>query len=455
MLRNLSPGYLLTLLVADALIITAGLLGAWYLRLHVQIGAYAPEGALVPPVWMFAAAVSLWIFALGQAGVYQPQTDAISALRRLLIGHGLGALLLLGLIYVAYRDFSRLQAFYVVALTGGGLLLHRGLLWYLADSSSEKRRVLIVGVDDHAQRVGQTVQAHEWARLALVGYLQPNGQPPADGIAARICGTLADLETVVEREAVDEVVIAARWFDDAVFDDVARVARALQQQAVNIRIAPDYADLAYFHLSAEDFGGIPLIGVRYAILSPGQRLVKRLLDVLIALLVLLLSWPLFLLIALAIRLDSRGPAIFGQQRVGQYGRRFTMLKFRTMHITQPVRIIAKQRHDPRVTQVGRWLRRTSLDELPQFINVLRGQMSVVGPRPEMPEYVEKYEWWQRKRFEVPQGITGWWQINGRADRPMFENIEDDLYYIRHYSLWLDLQIMLRTVWVVLTGRGAY
>jgi lipopolysaccharide/colanic/teichoic acid biosynthesis glycosyltransferase len=115
----------------------------------------------------------------------------------------------------------------------------------------------------------------------------------------------------------------------------------------------------------------------------------------------------------------------------------------------------KSPNDPRVTRVGAFLRRTSLDELPQFYNVLRGEMSVVGPRPEIATLAEQYEWWQRKRFEVPQGITGWWQINGRSDRPLRQHIEDDLYYVSNYSLWLDLQILLRTVIVVLTGRGAY
>jgi lipopolysaccharide/colanic/teichoic acid biosynthesis glycosyltransferase len=172
-------------------------------------------------------------------------------------------------------------------------------------------------------------------------------------------------------------------------------------------------------------------------------------------------------IALLIRLDSPGPVLFRQQRVGENGRLFGMFKFRTMVAeaeslqdqvlvtTQDGQVIHKHKHDPRVTRIGLFLRRYSLDELPQLFNVLRGEMSLVGPRPEMPWLVDRYAPWQRKRFAVPQGITGWWQINGRSDKPMHLNTEDDLYYVYNYSLWLDLRILMMTPLAALRGRGAF
>jgi lipopolysaccharide/colanic/teichoic acid biosynthesis glycosyltransferase len=186
----------------------------------------------------------------------------------------------------------------------------------------------------------------------------------------------------------------------------------------------------------------------------------------------ILSTPFFLpfigLIALAIRIDSSGPVFFHQPRVGENGRIFKMIKFRTMvedaeqmrniveDVNEQGKIIQnKSRHDPRITRFGRFLRRTSLDEIPQIFNVLRGDMSLVGPRPEMPHLVDQYEPWQRARFAVPQGMTGWWQINGRSDKPMNLNTEDDLYYVKNYSIWLDLKILARTVWVVVRRKGAY
>lgn len=233
----------------------------------------------------------------------------------------------------------------------------------------------------------------------------------------------------------------------------------LERNPVNIRIAPDYSELAYFNARPEDFNGITLISLRESILTPAQRIVKRLFDIVFASLMILFTLPLWGVIAIAIRRDSPGPIIFRQQRIGMHGRRFTIYKFRTMYVNAD-RVIdtaefRKMEDDPRVTRVGHLLRRTSLDELPQFINILKGDMSVVGPRPEVIWLASDYEWWQRKRYEVPQGLTGWWQVNGRSDKPMRFHIEEDLYYVRHYSLWLDMQIIAKTVISVFTGKGAY
>jgi len=173
------------------------------------------------------------------------------------------------------------------------------------------------------------------------------------------------------------------------------------------------------------------------------------------------------LIAIAIRLDSPGPILFKQERIGENGRPFTMYKFRSMYVDAEERlkevirrdengnVLYKTPNDPRVTRVGRFIRRTSLDELPQLFNVLKGDMSLVGPRPELPWLVEKYENWQRKRFAVPQGITGWWQVNGRSDKPMHLSTEDDLYYIQNYSILLDIIILWKTLTAVLKRRGAF
>lgn len=187
--------------------------------------------------------------------------------------------------------------------------------------------------------------------------------------------------------------------------------------------------------------------------------IKRLLDVVVALVGLVACAPLFLVIALLIKLDSPGPVFFGQARVGYRGRIFRMVKFRTMAAGSERAVptgVHKRPDDPRVTRVGRWLRRTSLDELPQLINVLRGEMSLVGPRPEVVEIVlERYQPWQYQRFLVPQGLTGWWQVTGRSTKVMHQHTEDDLYYIAHASLWFDLEILLRTIPAVLRGHGAF
>jgi exopolysaccharide biosynthesis polyprenyl glycosylphosphotransferase len=452
MIRPLKLQYLLFFIVSDMLVICGALVLSAYLRVTLEIGISGPNTAFATPTLLFAIASIIWLIAFWQANVYSPHHHLRHHLRRILTGHSMAALLFLGTLYVVYRDYSRLQAFYFIAISLLGVIVHRAIAHLLmrVGVSSSARRVLIVGDNAYARQIGATIAAHRWANLHLVGFI---GDEPTS--ANDVLGTIDRLDELVAQYEVDEVLIYIRWFNDAVFERVAEIVRVLQGQAVNIRLAPDYTDLAYFYLTTEDFSGIPLIGVRDAILTPLQRVVKRAFDLVFASVVLLLTWPVLLLIGLAIRLDSPGPAIFRQLRVGQYGRPFMMLKFRTMQdgAHQPDK---PSRHgDSRVTRVGAFLRRTSLDELPQLINVLRGEMSIVGPRPELPQFVEKYEWWQRKRFELPQGMTGWWQINGRAERLMYQHTEDDLFYIRHYSFWLDMQIVLRTILVVFTGRGAY
>jgi lipopolysaccharide/colanic/teichoic acid biosynthesis glycosyltransferase len=174
-----------------------------------------------------------------------------------------------------------------------------------------------------------------------------------------------------------------------------------------------------------------------------------------------------LIIAILVKLDSPGSIILKQNRIGENGRIFSMYKFRSMvdgaeklqkqinRVDENGHVIHKHADDPRITRIGRILRRTSLDELPQLFNVLKGDMSLVGPRPELPWLVTQYQPWQHKRLAVPQGMTGWWQVNSRSERTLHLHTEDDIYYIQNYSLWLDLYILLKTPWVVLRGKGAY
>jgi exopolysaccharide biosynthesis polyprenyl glycosylphosphotransferase len=236
---------------------------------------------------------------------------------------------------------------------------------------------------------------------------------------------------------------------------------------VHVRVVPDYFSLALYRATVDDFGGLPMINLRDPALNDVQRLVKRIFDLTLGGFLFVLVAPWLLLIGLLIWLDSTGPIILRQQRVGENGRLFAMYKFRSMvdgaerlqaqvnEVNEKGQLIHKKANDPRVTRIGRVLRRTSLDELPQLLNVLKGDMSLVGPRPELPWLLDQYQPWQHKRLAVPQGMTGWWQINSRAEKLMHLYTEDDIYYIQNYSLWLDIYILLKTPWVVVRGKGAY
>ena len=205
-----------------------------------------------------------------------------------------------------------------------------------------------------------------------------------------------------------------------------------------------------------ELDGIPIYSLGIGSISGWSKILKRAMDFTFSLIGIIISLPLWIIIPISIKLDSRGPVFFIQERVGEKGRIFNMLKFRTMRSdVHPFDYAPRSPDDPRITRVGRVIRRMSLDELPQLINVLKGDMSLVGPRPEMPFIVKKYQDWQRKRLEVKPGITGLWQIMGRKDLPLHENLEYDFYYIKNQSLLLDFVILIKTIPQVLLGRGAY
>jgi exopolysaccharide biosynthesis polyprenyl glycosylphosphotransferase len=265
-------------------------------------------------------------------------------------------------------------------------------------------------------------------------------------------------------QQIDDVVIAlpirahemVRWLSTILYD-----------LPVKIWVIPDYFQLALHKATIDEFAGIPMLDLRAPALTDYQRLVKRGFDLAVVLFLLPLSLVIMLFSAIAIRLEGPGPILFRQKRVGENGRVFEMIKFRTMipnaedqrsmveSFNEVGQLIHKSRSDPRVTKVGKILRKTSIDEIPQIFNILKGEMSLVGPRPELPYLVEQYEPWQRKRFAVPQGMTGWWQVNGRSDRLMHLHTEDDLYYVQNYSLLLDILILIKTVGILLRGKGDY
>jgi exopolysaccharide biosynthesis polyprenyl glycosylphosphotransferase len=233
---------------------------------------------------------------------------------------------------------------------------------------------------------------------------------------------------------------------------------------VVIRVAPDVLDIFLVRSTVTDLWGLPLLSIREPGITGMRWLLKRALDLCLAGALLALVAPLLALIAVALYLESGRPVLLRQARVGEHGRVFHMFKFRTMFPPGDEEegvgpaasgVPLKRPHDPRVTPLGAYLRRTSLDELPQLVNVLRGEMSLVGPRPELPWIVERYEPWQHARHVVPPGMTGWWQVNGRSELPLHLNTQLDLFYIQNFSVLLDLRILARTVGAVIRGRGAF
>jgi exopolysaccharide biosynthesis polyprenyl glycosylphosphotransferase len=252
----------------------------------------------------------------------------------------------------------------------------------------------------------------------------------------------------------------------------ARISNLLMECAsrdVGVRVVPDFYDLSLNQVDILDVNGIPLIGMREAELSGSNLVLKRAIDIVLATILLLGLLPLLLVVAILIKLDSPGPILYTRTRVGRDGRLFTFLKFRSMRQDADKQLeniihldearsdgrIFKVRDDPRLTRVGRWIRRASIDELPQLLNVLHGEMSLVGPRPPFPHEVEKYEDWHRRRLDVVPGITGLWQVSGRSNLTFDEMALLDIWYIENWSIGLDLRILFRTIPAVALGTGAY
>ena len=316
-------------------------------------------------------------------------------------------------------------------------------------------RTLIVGADRYVQKAIDRLQSDPNKKYEILGILD-DAHSPGDSLYGQpVLGKVNDLPECAKTLAVDEIFFADPKVEKRnLLNLVASCGETTSIRQYNILtdLFGVITDHAFF--DADD--DIPFKVLKQGGLSPFEQMLKRGLDICIASAMLLCALPFFPIICILIRVSSRGPAIFRHKRIGINGNPFIMYKFRTMYKEvneyeeAPIRV-----DDPRILTIGRWLRRTSLDELPQLWNVIKGEMSMVGPRPEMPFIVESYEPWQRRRLSVLPGITGLWQISGRKDRPLHSNLEYDFYYIQNQTLLFDIIILLKTFPVVLFGKGAY
>jgi exopolysaccharide biosynthesis polyprenyl glycosylphosphotransferase len=438
-------------------------------------------------VYLAATAVApvVWLGVLALAGGYE--------LRHLEDGPGdwrhvleAGALLLgvVGLLTWATplqvpRDYVLLFVFLAGALTLSGRLCRRRALRTRRRRGECIQRVLAVGQPLAVRRLAQRLALNSHPATVLVGCCLAEQAPdrpgaePGGGPAGRrgeapvpVLGGLDDVPAAVCLVGADTVaVLPCPELDDSV---VRRLAWALEGRARHFVVVPGLAEVAFPRLTVRPIGGLPVLHVQRPRLSGPGWLAKGVLDRTVAFVALMLTAPLMLAIGLAVRATTPGPALFRQTRVGLDGRPFTFLKFRTMHVdAERLRdglaqyninadgLLFKVRGDPRVTAIGAVLRRSSLDELPQLFNVLIGQMSLVGPRPALPEEVARYSDDVRRRLLVRPGMTGLWQVSGRSDLPWEEAIRLDLRYVDNWSLGLDLAILSRTVSAVLHGAGAY
>ncbi|HEY0757447.1 MAG TPA: sugar transferase [Ktedonobacteraceae bacterium] len=327
-----------------------------------------------------------------------------------------------------------------------------------------ERRLLVVGSGRLGKMIMQHIAATPNLGYSIVGFLHDTHEASGDFGRFRMLGTLDDLAMVIRTFQVDEVIIA---LPSNLHQQTIRSVRLCERLGASFMLVPELYELSLSRIDMVAIEGIPLLGIRQMQINPIQRAIMRATDIVGALLVLILGSPIWLCFALLIKLTSSGEVVFSQPRVGANERLFKCYKFRSMYKdaeqmqgallaqNEAQGPIFKMRDDPRVTRIGKFLRRTSLDEIPQLFNVIKGDMSLVGPRPPLLKEVAQYEDWQKGRLTVKPGLTGLWQVRGRSDLSFDEGVLMDLYYIENWSLRLYYHILLRTVPAVLFSRGAY
>lgn len=467
-------------MASDAGIVLVGFYLAYWLRYSMHLGGEVAEFRQQPLSFFQGKIVLLMILTVllfQIRGLYRMPRWTTLLDEASGIAGGATTAMALVILYSFLQQFypSRLIFIYAWAIIIALLVAKRWLvriarerLWLRGIGVD---RVVIVGTGRAGQRVMQYLLGQPQLGYQVVGYVDDD--PPADDWAIatqrrlerpRHLGSSEHIRDIVRRERVDEVIIALPPTEHRQMMDIMSQCRA---EDIEFMLVPDLFELAMDRVAIHEVAGVPLISLNPARISGWNLVVKRTIDVVVSLVVLIsLSW-LMVLIALAIRLDSSGPILFRQERVGRNGRRFICFKFRTMvrdaellesalkESTDIDTRLVKHKDDPRRTRVGKILRRTSLDELPNFVNILLGQMSVVGPRPPVPREVAQYDDWHHNRLMVTPGLTGLWQVNGRSDLSFDEMVRLDLYYAEHWSPWLDVKIILRTIPAILTARGAY
>jgi exopolysaccharide biosynthesis polyprenyl glycosylphosphotransferase len=446
--------------VTDVLVTEMALLLAYWVRFGFRI----PRTDFL---WLLAATPVLLIGIFAMLRLYDVHhfTPA-EEFRRIILAVSLLLTALVTVSFWSQSSFSRawIALSWALALVAE-MFSRRVWHWHIGRARERGEmafRTLIVGTNGEAHHLEQVMRRPDLGYKPL-GYISTGrGGTPPDGLP--LVGEVADLREIIRTTDAECVFVAA---SELAVPEMSHVAKVVRLEGVEVRVTATLPEVLSSRLSVQPLGGVMALSLRQARLTGGQMVAKRIFDLVVAGLGTIITLPLSIAIAIAVKVTSPGPVLYRQRRVGQRGRPFTMLKFRTMKVGAEDMLedlrslneadgpLFKLREDPRVTRVGRWLRKWSLDELPQLLNVIAGDMSLVGPRPPLPAEVREYEEWQFDRLEVQPGVTGLWQVSGRSDLSFDEYVRLDLFYIENWSLAYDLFIVAKTIPQLLARRGAY
>ncbi|MGB2869648.1 MAG: undecaprenyl-phosphate glucose phosphotransferase [Bacteroidota bacterium] len=460
---------LLTVL-SDTVAIEFSFLFSYWLRFYSPLTNYFEVTKGFPPLMAYVTGslvvIPVWLLLFNTRGMYQSRrnayfSDEFFAVVRLVF---IGLLMVMAGAFF-YRTFSYSRLVFgllglsaVTFISVGRFLVMEFEQWWYG-RGKDLKRVVIVGSNATARSVFEKIAHHRALGYDIQGYFsaKPAGRMKSAASAKRL-GSIKDVPSYIKAHGVDIVLIALDYEDHPALYELVRDCEGLNAE---IMMVPDMLEIMTTGVRLKELEGIPFIRIKGIPLGTWNLILKRTFDVVLSLLVLIVLSPFLLLLAVIIKLDSSGPVFYAQERVGLDGRSFRVLKFRSMKVdaekgSGPV---WARKDDPRTTRMGRFLRRFSLDELPQFFNVVRGDMSIVGPRPERPHFVERFRKEIPKyleRHRVKAGMTGWAQVNGlRGNVPIEERTKYDVYYVENWSLVFDLKIILKTVRAVLFGKDAY
>ena len=477
MFRQYRRWLLLSLVLSDIVLINLAFAIGYWIRYELQWIRVVDEANYVPyseylPISLLLTVVLIVAYWLD--GVYEfPRGRSwLNEVYRIIRGTTTGVIIMVvGLFFYRPYFYSRLIFIYafvlIVFLLGFGRLLKNLALVQMRERGIGVRRVVIVGAGEIGRMVMRTIVAQPQLGYQILGFIDDDPEKSNSEIGRfKGLGTIDNLRNLIQAEDsnIEEVIITLPWMYHR---KIVNIMAQCERQNVAARLVPDLFQMSLSRVEIEDLNGIPMIGIREITFSRWGLIVKRAIDIFASAVALIILAPLLGLIALTIMLDSPGPVLFRQTRVGKDGKTFTLHKFRSMRVgaeqeqdqlaekNEATGPLFKMREDPRLTRMGKILRRFSLDELPQLHNVLRGEMSLVGPRPPLPKEVDEYQEWHKKRLEIAPGLTGLWQVSGRSDLTFDEMVLLDIYYIENWSPALDTIITLRTIPRVIFGDGAY
>jgi len=446
------------LVLADLVAVPVSLVITWFVRTFLLSGVsgFYHQFSVYRDVIPLVAA--LWVVSFAGAGMYRPRrtVGSLPEVQRLMKALLRLAVTMMAASYLLKQDYSRLMLLLFTAFSLPVSLTLRHAAKAVASllvPINEEPRILLVGTGEVALRLVKAMGRIPGRHPRIVGFLSTLDVAPSEIDGLPVLGCIGLLGDVIRRLEVDEVFFAAPDMDRSAMLDLISEASI---PSVHYSLVTDLFEIATGTTDLDDISRLPIIEIGHS--DPGilHRVLKRTMDIVASVLLILLLSPVMLVVWLVLVVNRNGSPVFRQTRVGLRGGEFTLYKFRTMRPDAAEYEVAPvSMTDARITPIGRFLRRTSLDELPQLFNVLGGSMSLVGPRPDMPFIVSRYTRWQRHRLDVKPGLTGIWQIMGRKELPLHENLEYDFYYIRNQSLMLDFAILLRTAGALIRGRGAY